>query len=76
MRTGSGLTAGLGRGVAVAAARAAAGSASAIVCQQSSSSAVETNQASKALGGGYTPRSSSAWKNAGKRQVAAAWAAA
>jgi hypothetical protein len=37
-----------------------------------SSMAAETNHASNALGGGYTPRESSPWKNAGKRQV---WAA-
>src|SRR5690606_2443579 len=63
-------------GVAVAAAFAAAGSASSITCHVSSSRAAETNHASKARGGGYTPRASSAWKRAGSRHVAAAWAPA
>jgi hypothetical protein len=62
--------------VAVAAALAAAGMAASIADQESSSRAAETNHASNALGGAYTPRSSSAWKNAGNRQVAAACAAA
>ncbi len=47
-----------------AAARAACGNASAIRSIAASSWAAETNQASKADGGAYTPRSSNAWKKA------------
>jgi tetratricopeptide (TPR) repeat protein len=49
---------------AAAAARAAAGRASAIRDSAPSSCAAETNQASNAEGGRYTPPSSIAWKNA------------
>jgi tetratricopeptide (TPR) repeat protein len=49
---------------AAAAARAAAGRASAIRDSARSSCAAETNQASNADGGRYTPPSSIAWKNA------------
>ena len=55
------------------AAPAAAGSASAITSNAASSIAALTNHASNALGGGYTPRSSRAWKNAGYRHAAAAF---
>ena len=72
IRTGRSST-GAGQGaVAAAAARAACGRASAIRENAASSSAADTNQVSNALGGAYTPRSSNAWKNGGKRQV---WAA-
>ena len=59
--------------VAAAAARAAPGSASAITENASSSSAAEMKHASNTLGGQYTPASSRAWKNGGKRQVSAAF---
>ena len=52
------------RSYAAAAARAAAGSASAILPMTLSSCAALTNQASKALGGRFTPASSIEWKNA------------
>ena len=54
---------------ASAAARAAAGKAASITENASSSMAALTNQASYALGGAYTPASSNAWKNGGKRHV-------
>src|SRR5699024_7301637 len=50
------------RGQPCAAARAAPGSTAAIRSSTSSVCAVETNQASKAEGGRYTPPSSIAWK--------------
>src|SRR5262245_49263162 len=54
------------------AAAAAAGSAAAMTSNVSSVIAALTNHASNALGGAYTPRSSRAWKNAGKRPVSVA----
>src|SRR5271155_5054023 len=57
---------------AVAALRAARGKASAIRSNAASSRAAETNHASKALQGGETPPSSSAWKNGAKRHVSLA----
>lgn len=47
-----------------------------MVSKASSSSADETNQVSKALGGAYTPASSRAWKNGANRKVSDARAAA
>src|SRR5690606_41847870 len=59
-----------------AAACAAFGRAASMISNAASSIAALTNQASNAIGGGYTPPSNSAWKNGLNRHVSDAAAAA